>query len=358
VSQPAKLEQYRKLIDEEIADYSKRLITKIGRTYGRYSRESTEAFIAILGRGGKRLRGALVISAYEMLGGKDQAVAIKVARVVEMVHAYLLITDDIADRSSIRRGGPSAHQQMSDYHAHHHLKGDGAHFGTSIAMMAALANAYQAELDLAELPVSDNTKLRILKSLQLNLVYTLYGQLQDIFIEAVKAPREADALRVVKLKTAYYTFVNPLEIGAILAGAGAEDIRALKLYGLKAGVAFQLADDILGVFAEAEQSGKSPLDDIKEGKATLLIVRALDKGTSAQKRLLRHCLGNPELTEDDLIKCRDIIVGTGALEYTKQVAASYAQKALGQLDGAPQGWKAEQKDFLRSLTHYVVERRI
>ena len=357
MKQPIQLDQYRQLIDKEIETYSAQLLADVAKTYGPHSQAATQAFTSILARGGKRLRGALVIAAYQMLGGSDLAMATKVARIVEMVQAYLLMTDDIADRSDVRRGGPSAHRYMENYHGQEGFRGDAGHFGVSIAMMSALANIHQAELDLDELQLPDDVKLKLLKSLHLNLIHTLHGQIQDIFIEAVPSPTEADVMQVIKFKTAYYTLINPLEIGALLAGAESTDIQLLQEYGLKAGVAFQLADDVLGVFGEADQSGKSPLDDIKEGKATLLAVRALAKASPAGQQQLRHCLGNPNLTMDDLQQCRDIMTESGALAYVKQMAADHVKDALNDLDRAPKHWNAEQVNFLRELTVYVADRQ-
>ena len=358
VNQPEKLDEYRKLIDKEISSYSARLERNVKIEYGEYSRISATSFTSILSRGGKRLRGALVLTAHDMLRGRDQSVAIKVARIVEMMHAYLLMTDDIADRSRVRRGGPAAHMLISDYHAQNHLRGDSAHFGVSIAMMSALANAHQAELDIDKLPLGEEARQQIMTSLHANLVHTLHGQIQDIFIESIDRPPEADALQVVKLKTAYYTFVNPLEIGALLAGASKQDIRILKEYGLKAGIAFQLVDDIMGVFSDIEQSGKSPLDDIREGKATILMIRALEKGTHSQQQYLRHALGNPALTNDDLTECRHIIKDTGALEYTQQMAIDNTQEALKKLERVPKHWQLEQVELLRELMRYIVKRNV
>lgn len=358
VNQPVKLEEYRRLIDREITSYSARLERDVEEEYGEYSRIATGSFTSILSRGGKRLRGALVVAAHDMLQGPDQSIAIKVARIVEMMHAYLLMTDDIADRSRIRRGGPAAHILISEYHAKNHLRGDAAHFGVSIAMMSALANAHRAELDLNELLIPEKAKRRIASSLHANLVHTLHGQIQDIFIESIDQPSESDALQVVKLKTAFYTFVNPLEIGSLLADATKQEIRILKQYGLRAGISFQLEDDIMGVFSDAEQSGKSPLDDIREGKATLLMIRALEKGTPSQRQYLRAALGNPNLTNDNLTECRQIITDTGALKYVQRMAIDNTREALKQLERAPRHWRAEQVELLRELLHYIVERSV
>ncbi len=107
-----------------------------GDEYGAYSRAAIESFVSILSRGGKRLRGVLTMASYEMLGGKDREMIIKAARAVEMIHAYVLMIDDIADRSDTRRGGPSAHKIMEEYHHANSLKTEDVHFGESTTSSA------------------------------------------------------------------------------------------------------------------------------------------------------------------------------------------------------------------------------
>lgn len=114
----------------------------------------------------------------------------------------------------------------------------------------------------------------------------------------------------------------------------------------------------MGVFSDIEQSGKSPLDDIREGKATLLMIRALDKGTPSQRQYLRTALGNPDLTNDDLAECRNVITDTGALDYIQQMAIENTQEALKRLELAPKHWRVEQVELLRELMHYIVKRNV
>jgi geranylgeranyl diphosphate synthase type I len=352
-----KLTHYKKLIDAEVATYSTKLLAHTSREYGTYSAAETEIFLNILQRGGKRLRGALVMAGYEMRGGTDQQMILQAAVAIEMIHTYLLITDDIADRSALRRGGPAAHVQFEEYHRTEQLKGDQAHFGQSMAMTVALLGIHLAELKLEELAVAPGLKIKALQRLHTNLVHTIHGQLRDVLNECLLAPTEKDALGVAILKTAYYTFVNPLEMGIILAGGKKSELSVIRQYGVHAGVAFQLADDIIGIFSDETTSGKSASDDLREGKVTLLMQHALTRATPEQKKVLRAALGNPRLTHDDVVSCRNILTENGALKEVQAIANSYSQQAITALAKAPGVWQENYVDFLRELAEYVVNRQ-
>jgi geranylgeranyl diphosphate synthase, type I len=352
-----RLKQYKDLIDQDITTYSQELLKKTEKEFGNYSMKTTESFVSVLARGGKRLRGVLTIASYEMLGGKDRGMIIRAARAIEMIHAYVLMIDDIADHSDTRRGGPSAHKIMQEYHHKNGLKNDDIHFGESMATQSALIGGYLAELVIDELDVSAEIKLSVLKNLHKNLVRTGHGQLRDILNEVLPEVTEDDAIWTAQYKTAYYTVINPLETGALLAGAPEIDLDMLRAYGIQAGIGFQIADDIMGIFGDSTATGKSSLDDLKEGKVTILMTHAMAKATSGQRRQLVAVLGNPHVTENDLKLCQNIIQDTGALAYASQKALNLASKATHTLDLAPQTWNPELVSFLRQMTANLVERK-
>ena len=133
-----KLLEYKTIIDADIESYSKHGAKTTLQQFGTYSRVATDAYLEILGRGGKRIRGSLVMLGYEMSGGTDMKMVLEAARAIEMMQAYILIIDDIQDRSIMRRGGPAAHIILEEYHKQHHLAGEAAHFGIEIALNSAL----------------------------------------------------------------------------------------------------------------------------------------------------------------------------------------------------------------------------
>jgi geranylgeranyl diphosphate synthase type I len=274
-----------------------------------------------------------------------------------MIHAYVLMIDDVADHSDMRRGGPAAHKIMERYHDDKSLKRDRVHFGESMSTQAALIGGYLAELIIDDLAVSAEMKLAVLKNLHGNLVRTGHGQLRDILNEALPGVTEHDALWTAKYKTAYYTVINPLETGALLAGASQGDLAALRQFGIHAGIGFQIADDIIGMFGDANATGKSSLDDLKEGKITILMTHTLASANKEQRGQLSALLGNSDITDKDLAVCQQIIKDVGALRYARQKALNLASQAAKVLDLAPDAWDPELILFLRQITVDLVERK-
>ncbi|HWZ66106.1 MAG TPA: polyprenyl synthetase family protein [Patescibacteria group bacterium] len=354
-NQLQQLKDYKKLIDQDLSDYSLALLEQTKVEYGIFARDALEVYCSVLGRGGKRLRGALVMSTYEMFGGKDQQSALVAARAIEMIHAYLLLIDDIADRSDLRRGGPTAHVLFKQYHDENQLAGDTNHFGQSMAMTVAMLGAHLAELEIDSIEVPSDTKLAIIRSLHSNLIKTIHGQLQDIYNEVAPDITGGDAERVATLKTAYYSFVNPMEIGALLAGAGEASLAVLRDFGMHAGLAFQLMDDVKGLFDTEAETGKLAMDDIKEGKMTIIMIKTLQAASESERQHLKASLGNQNLTESDFKKCLEIIKSAGALDNVKKLAHNHIIKAIRVLDNSPSTWKVAQVEFLRYLARSIVE---
>lgn len=350
------LTEYKRLIDADIAICSKEIQKKTLQDFGSNSRIAIDAFLAILERGGKRIRGALTMVGYEMAGGTDKAMILQAARAVELIHAYLLVVDDINDRSPIRRGGLPAHLLLADYYRSKDLGIDDLHFGESIAYHASLVGCHTAIGMVAELEVDPELRLRALSALNKSLVVTGFGQANDVFNEVSGSEVDERAVNsVMEWKTAHYTFLSPLQLGIILAGGSDEQIDSLKNFAVNAGVAFQITDDNLGIFGTEFESGKSPLDDIREGKRTLLTIYALEHATDTDKNFLMQMLGNNALTQLEFQRVKDILQNSGALAYARDKAAKHVNKAKKALE-QNSFFNASQTQFLSSLTDYLLVR--
>jgi geranylgeranyl diphosphate synthase type I len=282
---------------------------------------------------------------------------IKAAMALEMIHAYLLIMDDIQDRSLTRRGGPTAHIALAQHHEKKHLAGDAGHFGISIALNAMGIGNHAAQITIANLKVDAELKIKALESLNDAIITTAHGQSNDIINEVNGPITMRDVDNVLEWKTAHYTFLNPLAFGMILAGASNDDIASIKQYALKAGRGFQITDDILGTFGTEFESGKSPFDDIKEGKRTILTLYALDHAEKADKNFLIQMLGNQQLTQAEFDRCKDILIETGALDFAKEESRRCVQEALQSLDENSKKWNHEGLGFLRGLAQYLIDRK-
>lgn len=352
-----KLGEYKAEIDKEIATYTKQVQKSTLQKFGANSRIAMDAYLDILNRGGKRIRGALTILGYEMVGGQDRKMIVQAAMAVEMIHAYILIIDDIADRSPTRRGGPTAHETLADYHKKQAWADDSRHFGESMAVNTALTGNHAAQMILANLDVDAELRVKAISVLNYAMVTTGHGQINDIFNEVTGEVSERDVDNVLEWKTAHYTLLNPLTFGMCLAGVGCGPTDAIATYSLEAGRAFQITDDILGVYGEEFESGKSPLDDIREGKRTILTVHALRNAGKADKNFLMQMLGNANLTSVEFKRCKEIIAESGSLEYAQERAEKHIQKALQSLEEQKSYWSEDGTRFLRGLAQYLLSRR-
>lgn len=322
---------YKKEIDHALTSYAAQLKRATAQNYTPASETVVDAYCQVLARGGKRIRGALTMVGYSMCGGTNTAVILRAACAIEMTHAYILVLDDIMDKSVKRRGGDAAHTILANYHKQNDLAGDSYHFGEATAINGALIGCHFAQSLVTDLAVQDNYKINALKLLNDALVVTGHGQINDIFNEVVDVVTEQAVDQVLEWKTAHYTFLNPLQFGMALAGATTEQLQAVLPYCMHAGRAFQITDDILGTFASELEAGKSPMDDIREGKRTVLSVAALAGAHSADKNFLIQMLGNEHLTQSEFTRCKEIFVETGALQTAQKQAEAHVTAALDSL---------------------------
>ncbi len=348
--------EYKHAIDADIAVYAAHVKKTTRVQYGEYPAVVTDAYLDMLAQGGKRIRGALVMAGYAMCGGTDAVMITRAATALEMIHAYILIIDDIQDRSALRRSQPTVHEVLAKYHQDHGLKGNAAHVGVALALNAALTGAHAAQVLLAGLQVDQELRIKVLGIVNQTMLTTAHGQTVDIMNEVTAEPSTDDIERTLEWKTAHYTILNPLCVGMVLAGADCEDTDAIRGYALHTGKAFQITDDIIGVFGDDQQTGKSAKDDIREGKRTVLIDYAMRQGSDADRRTLEACLGNDDLSDIDFEACRRILKGTGALGYAQSTAAEHARLALESLESKRRDWRPESVAFLRGLAAGLLRR--
>jgi geranylgeranyl pyrophosphate synthase len=315
-----------------------------------------DSYLSILARGGKRLRGALGMWSYNLAGGDDKGLAIHIARALEMVHAYLLVVDDVADQAQTRRGGLSAHILLEKYHADQNWFGDARHFGQMQAINGALAVQHLVMQEITELAAVDSTKLEAVRELSAVLFKTVIGQVTDVNHQAMRNVSEQDVLAMMQQKTAYYSFVSPLQFGVILSGKDWSEYEWLEQWAVNIGLSFQIMDDYLGVFGDEKTTGKSNLDDVREGKMTMLIVRALAHANEQQKAIIFELLGRQSLTEAELEHIQTIFEDTGAREYSLGLSRDYAEKAIVSLERAPAEYK-DQVNFLSELSRDLLGRQ-
>ncbi|WP_332838994.1 polyprenyl synthetase family protein [Nocardia bovistercoris] len=300
--------------------------------------EAAEALRLFVLRGGKRTRPAFAWIGWQGAGGEPggaqgDAVA-RACAALELVQACALIHDDIIDSSRTRRRFPTVHVDFEQRHRDRGWAGDAAQFGASVAILIgdlALAWAddmvHASGLDTAAIarfaPVWANMRTEVLG-----------GQLLDITGHAGGDESVAAALRINRYKTAAYTVERPLHLGAAIADADAELVAAYREYGTDIGIAFQLRDDLLGVFGDPEITGKPSGDDLREGKRTVLLAEALRRADATDPhaaKLLRTSLGT-DLDADEVERLRAVLTDLGAVDDVEHRIADLTERGLAALE--------------------------
>jgi geranylgeranyl diphosphate synthase type I len=314
----------------------------------------TDLLRNMLAAGGKRIRPLLCLVGWASVSDEiPPPLVYRIAASLELFHAFALIHDDIMDKSATRRGLPTAHHALA---SHLRYLPNADTLGNNAAILLgdlALGWSYDliqpehAEERQLSVPYAVLSKMR---------TETAVGQYLDLLASAPAVPSLVTAWKVVQYKTAKYTFERPIEIGALLAGASENQIRALSEFALPLGEAFQLRDDLLGIFGDPKTTGKSALDDLREGKQTVLVCSAYERATAPQALKLRRHLGNARLTDDDAQECREILLATGAVEMVEDLIALRYRTAAENLDAAP--IRPAAREVLRHLALSTTARTV
>jgi geranylgeranyl diphosphate synthase type I len=279
-------------------------------------------------RGGKRLRPAFAYWGYRGAGGEDDDSVVTATAALEFVQASALIHDDLMDASDTRRGEPSVHRQFERIHTDSGWAGEATAFGEGTAILLGdLCLTWSDELlhrcGLAAQQIDPARRV-----FDLMRTEVIAGQYLDVHAQATADRSLHRASTVARFKSAKYTVERPLLFGAALAGADEAITATYSAYGLPLGEAFQLRDDVLGVFGEPAQTGKPAGDDLREGKQTYLVASAFAMADEPTAARLQAGLGNPTLDSDGVAELREIIVGTGALAQTEARIDSLTDAAL------------------------------
>ena len=293
--------------------------------------EAIEAFV--LG-GGKRLRPAFGYWGYRGAGGVDSDQVVATLAALEFVQASALIHDDLMDRSDTRRGEPAMHRRFAARHRTAGWGGDADSFGDAAAILLGdLCLVWSDELlHSSGLPPATVARARPVFD-EMRTEVTV-GQYLDVLTQATGDTSLDRAAKVARYKSAKYTVERPLLLGAALAGAPPEVHAAYSAYGLPLGEAFQLRDDVLGVFGDAAVTGKPSGDDLREGKRTLLIAYAREQLGAGARRVFDELVGDPTLEDDQVRSLQSTIAETGALERVEEHIAAFAGEADRALRGA------------------------
>jgi len=306
----------------------------------------------LVGSGGKRLRPAFCHWGFVGAGGDPSSEAsLDAGAALELLHAFALFHDDIMDGAKSRRGAAVTHEVFAESHRRGGSSGESRRFGEGIAILVGdLAFVYADRLLDHASPEAREIwhELRI----ELNV-----GQLLDIMGSASNDRRREKAERICRYKSGKYTIERPLHLGAMLAAPARREevLPALSRYGLPLGDAFQMRDDVMGVFGDSTITGKPVGDDLREGKPTPLLAIAFERCDATQRAVLDR-VGREALDDSDVARVQQVIVDCGALDDMERIIASLAEEAVTALDDV--ALVGEARERLEELARYVSERQV
>ena len=334
---------FRTRVDAALADFVARqrvLLSDLGPDLDGFIDAATD-FV----RGGKRLRPLFCRAGWLVAGGDpDEPRLDHAAAALEWLQGSALVHDDLMDESDTRRGRPSIHRDFERKHRDAGLVGDPARHGESVAILLGDLMLSWADEQFRSCGLPRTTEA--LRFLDLCKTEVVAGQYLDVLAQTRLSVDVEEAMRVVRYKSAKYTVERPLHLGAALAGADESLISALTDVALPLGEAFQLRDDVLGVFGDPGVTGKPAGDDLRDGKRTVLVARAAELGTDTDRELLARALG----TTDGVDELRDLVERTGALATVEADIERLERQADAALGALPASGRAVLEPLLLTAT--------
>ena len=304
---------------------------------------------------GKGLRGFLVTLGYQLGGAELDENILDTSVFIELFQTSILIHDDFMDRDNLRRGFVTAHKEIESIGQELNVKIPFDHYGNSMAVCLGDAGFYLSWSKLLQ------SKLPLENVMETGKLYASFmtrlalGQSMDLTVTGINSVNEEDIMKVILLKSAEYSSVFPLQAGLMLAGNKNKALSDLvDTYAKNLGWAFQIQDDILGIFGEEKTFGKPVGSDLSEGKNTLLTVHLRKNGTPEQVEFLNHILGNANVTQEDVEKIKKIYVEAGSYDYVKNLGTHHVEEGVRVIPEITKN--KELQDTLESLIVYMIER--
>lgn len=302
-----------------------------------------------ISRDGKRIRPILFCIGYLGFAGKETKGLYRSALSLELLHDFMLIHDDIIDKSDTRRGKPSMHSLFNEYLKEKKVKFNGEDLSIIVGDVI-YAMALDAFLAIEE---KFNRKELALKKLISAALFTGSGEFIELLLgeKPIEKTTKADIYKIYDYKTANYTFASPLSMGAILAGAKNNEINKLIDYGMNLGRAFQIKDDIIGTFGDTNQTGKSNFTDISEAKKTILVWYAYKNSDSKNRIKIKNIFSGKNSGKKELIEMRSLISRSGSVDYAKKEINNLLDKSekIMQSSGIRKEYRKTLVNFSRKI---------
>jgi geranylgeranyl diphosphate synthase, type I len=287
----------------------------------------------VIGAGGKRLRPVFCCLGHLAAGAEVDERCIRAAAALELLHTFAIVHDDVMDRSPSRRGSPASWVHLAEEHRLTGWVGDPAGYGLAAAILVGDMALVLADRALLNSGFPEDRLLPAQRRYDRMRVEVVAGQVLDVRAAHRGSADEPEARRIAVLKSGGYTVEAPVQIGAILGGAPSPLLEVLSGYGVALGEAFQLRDDVLGVFGDPAVTGKDRDSDLREGKRTVLLAKAIEAAGDGDRRFLEERIGRPDLSPAELERARGLLESTGALDATVALIDELVGRARKALDG-------------------------
>ncbi len=345
-----KLSDFRKKIDPLIQKYFEQKIGKYRKIFPQ-SKVLIEQIKDLTLRGGDRIRPAIFYYGFLLIKKpreKEEKELLRLSIALEMFHSFALIHDDILDGSFLRRGKKTVNRYFEEKFAND--------WGSRLAILAGdLAEIFSQEIFQSDL-FGENLRKAKMVFYKLKEEMVIGEYMDTVFPLESDIPDKKTIKAMLCFKSGYYSVQKPLLMGAILAGVSDKDLKILEDIGGKLGLAFQIRDDVLGIFGKEKSIGKSVTSDIVEGKRTLLIVATLDRlRDEKEKNRFLSCFGRKSLSEKEILYVKEMIKKWGGLDFCQKQCAKLVSQAKTILKRS--SFRREAKSFLMGLADFLVFRR-
>jgi geranylgeranyl diphosphate synthase type II len=292
----------------------------------------------------------MVLAAYRGLGGANSDAVARVGAAFELLHTALLVHDDVIDRDFARRGQPNISGTYRDRALANGATGaDAEHRGMSAAIVAGDLALFFSYRLVDRSGITGLMRSRLLALMDEALFASAAGELLDLdYSGALTIPSVENILDMERFKTAVYSFEGPLKAGAVMAGASEEIVDAVGAFGREVGTAYQIVDDLLGVFGDETQTGKSTTSDLREGKRTVLVAHAAE--TELWQKIA-PLLGSPTLSDLEAGSLRAMLEQSGARDFAEKLLDEHVRRARAVLDlqAIPPGLRAELEPVIDAV---------
>ena len=347
-------DRLRRAVDDALATHLDAALPQVAELHSSLEPLTEELRAFVLG-GGKRVRPTLLLLGFRSAGGERVADVMGAALALELLHTCALLHDDIIDAAPTRRGRPTTHRRFAELHRREGWTGDADAFGRAAAILLGDLAFVQADELFMGVDVPADRLLAGFRRFTLLREEVMAGQYVDVHAATSAATSRDLALTVASLKSGRYSVARPLEIGAILAGADRALVEGLGAVGEPLGRAFQVRDDLLGVFGQEDETGKSVASDLREGKRTLLVAETVERLDPDARAWFEDALGDPQMDAATARQLRTMMVESGG----RDAAEGYLDAAVGtaldeldqlELDAEVGGALREMAAFIRDRT--------